>query len=334
MQPRIDRTLDAHPRAGPAWYLALAHLVGSALTLPGLRRLRPLAVRTHAVTRAAEQVSVSSEPIGPAERAAPGIGTEAVELTVLAANLWHDWPRHQRWEQRLEAFADLVEDVGADVLLLQEVARTAARAADVWLAERLGFSRAYGRANGDLGAIGFEEGPAVLSRFPLLDVRLHQLTHGHNPLVRRVALGARVTTPVGPLLVVTVHLGLLQRHNAGQIRRLRDWVRRTAAGDAAVVGGDFNAPEHSAEIARTARLWTDTFRHAHPHADATTHERTGRWRPGLRRRLDYVFVHQSGAAHWHVVAAGHLEARDGPHSDHLAVLARLAARPLGDDPLP
>jgi len=103
--------------------------------------------------------------------------------------------------------AVLVESVDADVLLLQEVARTPTRSVDAWLADRLGFSRAYGRANGDLAAIGFEEGPAILSRFPLRDVGLRQLTHGHNPLVRRVALRARVTTPAGPLLVCV--LGVL-----------------------------------------------------------------------------------------------------------------------------
>ena len=134
---------------------------------------------------------------------------------MLSANLWHDWPRHQRWPERLEAFAQLAEAVDADILLLQEVARTPTLKADLWLAERLGLAMASARANGDVEAIGFEEGPAILSRFPLGDVHLRQLSHGHNPLARRVALAAHVETPFGRLLVVSVHLGLVQRHNAG-----------------------------------------------------------------------------------------------------------------------
>ena len=317
MSTPADRFLEAHPRAGPAWYLAVARVVGRVLMLPGLKRWRPLARRVHAVTQAAGRVTVLSEP-GVSHR--PDGGT----LTVLSANLWHDWPRRQRWPERLEAFAKLAEAVDADILLLQEVARTHDLRADLWLAERLGLAMAFARANGDVEAIGFEEGPAILSRFHLADVHLRQLSHGHNPLARRVALAAHAETPSGRLLVVSVHLGLVQRHNAGQIRRLRSWVTDVSAGDAAVIGGDFNAPEHRSEITQTRRAWTDTFRIAHPHADAVTHTRARPWGRLLHRRLDYVFVQQPTGAHWRVLECGHLDAPGGPHSDHRAVVARLA----------
>jgi endonuclease/exonuclease/phosphatase family metal-dependent hydrolase len=317
MSTPADRFLEAHPSTGPAWYLVLARVVGRVLTLPGLQRWRPFARRVHAVTQNAGRVTVLSEPrVGPS----PDVGV----LTVLSANLWHDWPRHQRWPERLEAFAQLAETVDADVILLQEVARTPALQADLWLAERLGLAVAFARANGDVEAIGFEEGPAVLSRFRLGDVHVRQLSHGHNPLARRVAIAAPVATRFGRLLVVSVHLGLIQRHNAGQIRRLRSWVTDVSGGDAAVIGGDFNAPEHRYEITETRREWTDTFRDAHPDADAVTHIRA---LPGgglLHRRLDYVFVQQPASAHWQVLECRHLDAPGGPHSDHRAVLARLA----------
>ena len=256
MSTPADRLLEAHPQAGPAWYLAVSRVVGRALTLPGLRSWLPPARRVHAVAQAAGWVTVQREP-----RASHP--ADVRQLTVLSSNLWHDWPRHRRWPERLEAFAQLAEAVDADIVLLQEVARTPALKADLWLAERLGFAMAFTRANGDVGAIGFEEGPAILSRFQLGDVHLRQLSHGHNPLTRRVALAAHAETPFGRLLVVSVHLGLVQRHNSAQIRRLRSWVTDVSEGDAAVIGGDFNAPEHRPEIIETREKWTDAFR---PHA--------------------------------------------------------------------
>lgn len=311
-----DRVLEAHPQAGPAWYRAVSRIVGAVIALPGLRRAHPLARRLQAVTASAGRVAVQREP------AVRSVG-ERESLTVLTANLWHDWPRHQRWPERLESFAGLAASVDADILLLQEVARTPGIRADHWLADRLGMAVGFARANGDLGAIGFEEGPAILSRFPIGQVHLRQLTHGHNPLVRRVALAAETVTPFGPVLVVSVHLGLVQRHNAGQIRRLRSWVGDLSAGPA-IIGGDFNAPEHRSEIDETRRRWTDSYRHLHPHADAITHSKRRSRGRVEHRRLDYVFVQQPRDVAWEILECRHLDAPDGPHSDHRAVLTRLA----------
>ncbi len=182
MSSAVDHFLDAHPDLGPAWYRTLARVVGRAVTVPGLRRWEPLARRVHAVTSTAGRVTVLNGPLAEGPPVHPGV-------TVLCANLWHDWPRHQRLRERLEAFAGLAESVDADVLLLQEVACTATFRADLWLAERLGLSLVSARANGDVDAIGFEEGPAILSRFPLGPPHVRRLSHGSNPLVRRLALG-------------------------------------------------------------------------------------------------------------------------------------------------
>jgi endonuclease/exonuclease/phosphatase family metal-dependent hydrolase len=318
MSTPADRVLAAHPRAGPAWYRAVARVEGRFVTLPGLRHIGPLARRAHAVTRQAGLTTSQRQP---------GVDrpSAATSLTVLSANLWHDWPRHQRWPSRVASFAELAESVDADILLLQEVARTPTLSADRWLADRLGFAFASTRANGALDAIGFEEGPAILSRFPISEVHVRQLTHGHNPLVRRAALAAHLETPFGPLLVVSAHLGLVQRHNVGQIRRLREWVGALTEDAVAIVGGDFNATELGAEMVETRRAWTDTFRTLHPTAEATTHTRRSRHRLGwLHRRLDYVFVQQPAATPWQVLECTHVDAPGGPHSDHRAVLVRIA----------
>ncbi len=313
----VERFLEVQRDEAAAWYPPLARRAGAALGMPGLRWALPLARRVHAVAQPAGWTTVVSQP-------QTGVARDRDFFTVLSANLWHDWPRQRRWPERLEAVARLVEAEEVDLLLLQEVARTSALTADVWLSERLGMASAYARANGDVNAIGFEEGPAILSRHPLLEMHLAQFSRGHNPLARRVALGADVQTPHGPVLAVSAHLGLLHKQNARQIRALRAWVAHLSGGKAAVVGGDFNAPESRTEIIETQRTWLDTFRTAHPHADAATHSSTapwGRWRP--RRRLDYVFVQQPCMVPWRVSDARHVDAPGAPHSDHRAVLARL-----------
>jgi endonuclease/exonuclease/phosphatase family metal-dependent hydrolase len=252
----------------------------------------------------------------------PPQGCESV--TILSANLWHDFPRYRRQEQRLEHFADLVEQVGADILLLQEVSRRPALHVDRWLASRLGMSFVYSRSNGH-PEIGFEEGLAIFSRYPFAgEPLLHRLGQSCNPFVRRMALAVEVQTACGPLLALSVHLALSRSQNVRQLASLAGWIERFAAGRALVLGGDFNAAEHTHPIRRLGRQWTDTFRRLHPHADGATHAIHSPWgAPWFRRRLDYIFL-RPGPIPWQVVEARHLELSPRPHSDHLSVLARLA----------
>jgi endonuclease/exonuclease/phosphatase family metal-dependent hydrolase len=248
-------------------------------------------------------------------------------VTVLSANLWHDWPRHRRLPDRLETVARLIEDEGVDVALLQEVTRTRDLQADRWLSARLGMTSTYSRANGHRDAIGFEEGLAIISRYPMRSPKAEHLPPSAAPWVRRMALGAEVETASGGLSAFSVHLGLLPRHNAAQLTHLLGWVASAARGLAAVIAGDFNAHETSPQIRRARHAWLDVFRHLHPHADGTTHELRWPWGKALRRRrLDYVFL-QAGARRWRVVEARTIEGF-GRASDHRAVLARLVP---GDD---
>jgi endonuclease/exonuclease/phosphatase family metal-dependent hydrolase len=273
----------------------------------------------------ADRVRAVAEPAGAVfQRELPAQAQNPSEaITVLSANLCHDWPWRRQHRQRLEAFAQLAEAKQANLLLLQEVARTCEFRADEWLAQRLGMGYVYARANGHEVGIGFEEGLAVLSRFPLKNPRLRAWSSRTNPFVRRLALGVTLDLGCRDFMASSVHLGLLPWRNAAQALDLWRWISQEAGAAPALVGGDFNAPEHSAQIARAQRTWLDTFRHQHPAVKAATHELRLPWGQSLhRRRLDYVFLHPGDHA-WTVVAAEHLVTPGIRHSDHQVVLARL-----------
>jgi endonuclease/exonuclease/phosphatase family metal-dependent hydrolase len=306
--------LEMPARSLPPGFLCLQTLERRLLGLPVLNLLRPVARRAMAVAEPAGRLSIRtlSEPIH-------GQNTEGI--TVLSANLCHDWPRYRRLHERLEDFARLVETRAADILLLQEVARTPKLRADEWLSDRLGMGYIYSRANGRAG-YWFEED----WRFQPLPARRTAGTalDRSNPFMRRLALGATMEAPCGKLLTFSVHLGLLRQQNANQLAHLRHWVSRAAGELPALVGGDFNAHETSPQITQVRSTWLDTFRCLHPQADGTTHKLRWPWGGILHQaRLDYIFLHNEGQTRWRMVEAHHLDAPDGPHSDHRAVLARL-----------
>jgi endonuclease/exonuclease/phosphatase family metal-dependent hydrolase len=288
------------------------------LSLPWLCKLRPLARRIARVVEMPGRLSIRKAP----EKTAGKTGCRT--LTVISANLWHDWPQHRRAQERLEDFAQMVEAHRADVLLLQEVARTPDLWVDHWLAERLGMGFVYSRANGHRQGIGFEEGVAIFSRYPLKRPVLRQLSPAGNPFVHRLALGSQVATPFGDFQAFSVHLGINGKQNARQAEKLRDWVQDISGHLPALVGGDFNAGEFSRSIQRLKQSWLDTFRHLNPFADGTTHEIHWLWGKALKRsRLDYIFL-KAEQKKWEVLEALHLETPGAPHSDHRAVLLRLA----------
>jgi len=268
------------------------------------------------VAEPAGRVTMSRQLIQDAE-------SEFNSLTVLSANLWHDWPRFRNIEQRLEAFARMVEHEKADLLLLQEIARTQTFKVDSWLADRLGMSYVYSRSNGS-EKIGFEEGLGVFSRFPLVrQPYIRQVSRIANPFVRRMALGAEVETPCGRILAFSVHLGLLRKQNAHQLEELHYWISRLSGNRSVVIGGDFNVSEKSHQIRRVRTFWQDTYRLAQAHGQSHTH--TVKWPWGnklLRQRIDYIFL-QQGTPVFNVLDVRHLDPVGGLHSDHRAVIARL-----------
>lgn len=299
----------------PNWFWQLRPLGRHLFQLPLLSALRPLASRAAAVSTPAGRISFQDSPT----LASAGNGRQ---LTLLSANLYHDWPRYRRLHARLETVAQLIEAEAADIVLLQEVSRTRAFRSDEWLAQRLGMAYVYARANGHESAIGFEEGLAIFSRFPLAAPVLTELGGSSNPFSRRLGLGVEVVTPSENVPVFSVHLALTAGRNAAQVSQLQSWIGGIAGGRMALIGGDFNAHESAGRMKRLRENWVDTFRRLHPHKDGTTHELRWPWGRTRRRRLDYHFLRCEQGC-WQVQEARHLESGGSRHSDHSAVLTRL-----------
>jgi endonuclease/exonuclease/phosphatase family metal-dependent hydrolase len=310
--------LNAQPPEQASFYTRLRPLARRLFGLPGVHYLRPLAQRVDAVAEPAGRLHVRYEP-----HVAPD--KECQTLTVISANLWHAFPRFSRQNERLEDFACMVKAERADVLLLQEVTRRPGLRVDEWLANELGMAYVYSRANGHESGIGFEEGLAIFSRYPIHALQIKQLGMKASTFVRRLALGATLDTPCGKLAVVSVHLALPHRQNAHQIAEMHTWIHASAGDLPIIIGGDFNASETSPQIARLQAQWTDTYRQAQPAGDGFTHTLRGPAGSILHQgRLDYIFLHPAGRE-WQVLEAHHMDGCEGPHSDHRAVLVRLAS---------
>jgi endonuclease/exonuclease/phosphatase family metal-dependent hydrolase len=287
----------------------------------------------------------------PGERRRPEHRARRIRAVTL--NLLHGAPipklRRARasLEARLDWTVERIAEVEPDVVLLQEASvtrrhgSTAAR-----MAAALGMEHVYARANpspfwsaASLGGrihprLSFEEGPAVLSRLPIIEWRVHRLSSPLTLHERRIALEAVLDGPLGRFSVFSVHLTVGSRTGRlRQIAALTRAVESTPHAHPVIVGGDFNAEEHSHEIRGLTELagWIDSFRHLNPEVAGHT------WGQSLATatatatagsRIDFLFSAPSGGEHWDprqsrlILDRAFPESRDGVlwASDHYGVL--------------
>ncbi|HVS64285.1 MAG TPA: endonuclease/exonuclease/phosphatase family protein [Thermoanaerobaculia bacterium] len=168
-------------------------------------------------------------------RAEPG---SPARLRIVSFNVLHGYPELRDPQGRAADLARSLRHLEPDVVLLQEawcLARQ--RCLVVRLGEELDMGWAWTGANGSL-LIGFEEGCAILSRFPLIDVERWDLRPRASPWRRRAALAARLDVGERPLRLVCAHLEdsspKVATEQAGEL------ARRVAELDAVLVGADLN----------------------------------------------------------------------------------------------
>ncbi len=203
----------------------------------------------------------------PAEPRAAGVvdsttaAPTADRLRILQLNAWHGYPDpggrlmvRESPSDRLVRTGRLAAEVSRlqpDVVVLQEAWCTVGEGclADR-LARELGFHAVYARANGSLRWLGFEEGSAILSRYPMDDPEVWRLAPDRDAFERRIALTARIDHPELTFELVGVHLANGDADLAGA--QAADLLERIVARPErpVLIAGDLNLPRDHPALVR------------------------------------------------------------------------------------
>jgi len=224
-----------------------------------------------------------------------------VSFNVLHGGLTSElWGNADDLDDRLALATQELAALDADVIGLQEASRGRRRGDTTSrLAAALGYhyveagatSRLFGGSLlGWLTAkvLGFDEGPAILSRYPITATRTALLAQC-GAFYRRVLLCAEVCTPWGPVEACSTHLSGSRCHAKSVETTLR-----SAETDAPIVlMGDLNATEDSPGLTllRTDGGFVDTFRSANPTEPGFTDDQEiDEEAATAQERVDYVLV--------------------------------------------
>ena len=289
--------------------------------------------------------------VGPAVR--PAGAQPPPALRVVSYNILHGGVLSgltgddEELEARLGIAVDGLRALDADVIGVQE-ASTGHRRGNV--AERL--ARALGRhfvfgpalfhifpaefINRQVaGLMDFSEGPAVLSRFPIVASGVHPLPRCAGLFDPRVLVHATLRTPWGDVDVASVHTS----RGFCEADRVVELMTARRGRLPSVLMGDFNSREDSPGIRRLREAgFVDAFRAANPTAPGlTTYQRVHQPTPTVFARIDYVFVLPGRALAGQVRQSRVVLATPGRRgdgttlwpSDHYGVLAELEVFPSG-----
>jgi endonuclease/exonuclease/phosphatase family metal-dependent hydrolase len=244
-------------------------------------------------------------------------------------------------EERLRYAASELRALDADVVALQE-ASTGRRRGNVAarLAGTLGYRFVYAPAalrpfNSEhmrravASVLGFTEGPALLSRFPIVRWQAFELPRCGRPFDVRVLVFAELETPAGPIAAYSAHTS----GDACHARAVANLVRSRAGPLPAVVMGDFNAGHTSPAVQLLTREagFVDAFGFANPGARGFTDGQDVEARRSTAgQRIDYVFLAPGQQVRSRVVRSRVVlqEPRGTGRvrwpSDHYGVLAEIA----------
>lgn len=252
-------------------------------------------------------------PASPTEEAAPA-------LRVATVNLLHGFFSDvdaDTLTERLGLVAEALRQEEIDIVGLQEVSITSygGNTAEE-LARKLGFEFVYKRSNPNIvdadnealiEALDFEEGSAIVSRYPIADSESIDLARVSDTEIR-IGLRATLTTPWGEIDVYVTHLTGVDETdiNVTQAQELADWITARPRDLPAVLMGDFNALEGSATIDLLTERFVDVYRAVDAEGPGYTCCQDALTDPEPaqeRERIDYLFLAPGQAFAGEVVEA-------------------------------
>lgn len=277
-------------------------------------------------------------------------------LTVVTFNLFHGGPssgltgNDGDLERRLQRTVEELRGLRPDIVGLQEasisrhrgnVAARLGQALGLYYVHAPSTRRVLGSAT--LGRLlvwllDFDEGPAILSRFPIVESEIYDLPRCLRRLDPRVVLRVVVATPAGRLHVFSTHTSRAEC----QVQRVGEIVRGHEGALPTILAADLNYPP-DAKVVRglLARGFVDAFATANAGATgATVFQRIRAPTATTTRRVDYLFMLPgteltAAVRSSRVVLDTAQRLDDGTYlwpSDHHGVVARLAFVPAARRP--
>jgi endonuclease/exonuclease/phosphatase family metal-dependent hydrolase len=230
-----------------------------------------------------------------------------VTFNLLHGGPWSGWRGDgEHLEERLAMATGELQALAPDVVGLQEASISRGRGnVAARLASSLGLFWTHASATRRVSrlpwidrlivwGINFEEGPAILSRFPIVETEIVDLPRCEKFYDPRVLLRATLRTPQGLLDVYSTHTG----HDACQVQRIAEVVGARHGALPTLVMGDFNAADTADWMAALGREhgFIDAYRAARPDAPGlTVWQNPVGTAATVRRRIDYIFVVPNGA---------------------------------------
>ena len=217
-------------------------------------------------------------------RIEPAAGT-GFPVRVMTYNIHQGFDAYGR--HGMEALAQVIEAENPDVVALQEVTRgwliNGSVDTLVWLSQRLGMAYVFGPA------ADFVWGNALLSRFPIRDVRNHLMPNNDDIVMDRGFLTVEVDVGGGEVLTVLAthfHNGEEKEDAAARLPQSQAVLDAVDDTRSMVLLGDLNASPHHPEMLLIAGAgFVDTFVVAGPPGDGYT------WpSDALEQRIDYVWT--------------------------------------------
>lgn len=221
---------------------------------------------------------------------ASGWSAEPLRVRVLTYNIHHGEGTDGRLD--LARIAAVIQRLTPDLVALQEVDQATTRSRGIDQAAELGkltgLHAAFGKA---MDYAGGRYGQAILSRYPLTEVHVHELpfTEGSEPRCA-LAAGVRIGADGPEIVFAATHL----EHARASLRlcQAQKLQAALAAQDArpTILAGDFNDVPGSPAIQVLQARWTD----------ATAGQPDPTWPAGQPRvKIDYVFFRPEDS--WRVV---------------------------------